>query len=424
MSAAADVVVVGGGVVGVCCALEFLREGRKTTILSRDIPGEETAVPASCGLIAPGEVAPLSKPGIWRKAPAWLLNPTGPLSIRASALPEVLPWFARFAANSTPRRNDEIAESLAALTRRAMQSHMEMLAPLGLRGLIRNRPLLRAFSTRDGFKHGKREAERFQRRLGFAATILEGESAREAEPALAPGFAGAVLMDDWRAVSNPGAYVKKLAEAFVENGGVVARGEARDFESENGRVAAVVDANGGRTKSGQFVLAAGAEIRALAARIGVYLPITGVLGYHTFIEDPGLELRCATGWEEGGFAVTPYEDGVGAAGTVEFAGVRTKPNFQRARVIAERAKKLLPGLRTERGKELAGRRPMCPDTLPVIGPAPTRRNVFIAGGHGQLGLTLAPITARLVADLAAGRECAVSPHPYRPERFGRGLRNA
>ena len=132
MSESADVVVVGGGVVGVCCALALLREGRKTAILSRDSPGEETAIQASCGLIAPGEVAPLSKPGIWRKAPGWLLNPAGPLAIRPAALPRILPWLLRFAANSTPRRNSQIAESLAALTRLAMPTHMEMLAPLGL----------------------------------------------------------------------------------------------------------------------------------------------------------------------------------------------------------------------------------------------------------------------------------------------------
>ena len=416
-SQSAEVVVVGGGIVGVCCALALLREGRKTAILSRDFPGEETAILASCGLIAPGEIAPLSKPGIWRKAPGWLLNPTGPLSIRPAALPRIFPWLLRFAANSTPRRNDEIAESLAALTRLAMQSHMEMLAPLGLQNLIGGRPLLRAFSSRSGFEHGKREAARFQRRLGFAADILEGEAAREAEPTLAPGFAGAILMDDWLSVSDPRIFVKKLAGAFVENGGIVLRGEARDFESEDGRVLAVCDSAGGRTRAERFVLAAGTATKALAARMNVFLPIEGVAGYHTFIENPGVKLHCATGWEEGGFIVTPYADGLGAAGTVEFSGIQAKPNYARARIIVERAKKLLPGLQAENGTARAGWRPMCPDTLPVIGPAPTRRNVHIAGGHGQLGLTLGPITARLIADMIAERESAVPLRPYRADRF-------
>ena len=418
--AAADAVVIGGGVVGVCCALALQRDGRQTALLSRDSPGDETASAASCGLIAPGEVAPLSRPGIWRKAPGWLFNPRGPLSIKPSALPEMLPWLLRFAANAAPRRNDEIAESLAALTRRAPESHLEMLTPLGLRDLIRNRPLLRAFSSRAGFEHGKQEARRFQRRLGFAAKILEGEAAREAEPALAPGFAGAILMDDWRAVSDPRVYVKKLADAFAARGGTILRGEARDFESADGRVQAAKTADGGTVGAAEFVLAAGTGVQALAARLGVWLPIAGVSGYHVFIAEPGVALRCATGWEEGGFAVTPYDGGVGAAGTVEFSGVRARPDFRRAKVILARAKILLPGLRTEGGTERAGWRPMCPDTLPVIGRAPTRRNVFIAGGHGQLGITLAPATAGMIADLVAGRECAVPPHPYRPERFGRG----
>ena len=420
MTAAAEVVVIGGGAVGVCCALALLGEGRKTALLSRDSPGEETAAAASCGLIAPGEVVPLSRPGIWRKAPGWLLDPKGPLSIKPSALPEVLPWFLRFAANATPRRNDEIAESLAALTRRALESHLEMLAPLGLRDLIRVRPMLRAFSTRAGFEHGKQETNQFQRRLGFAATILEGAAAREAEPALAPGFAGAILMDDWRAVADPRDHVKKLAAAFAARGGIILRGEARDFESADGEVRAARTATGEKIGAAQFVLAAGVGAKALAARLDVDLPIAGVAGYQVFIAEPGVELRCATAWEEGGFAVTPYDDGVGAAGTVEFSGIRAGPDFRRARAIAARAKKLLPGLRTEGGTERAGWRPMCPDTLPVIGRLPTHRNAFIAAGHGQLGLTLGPATARLVADLAAGRECAVSPHPYRPERFGRG----
>ena len=418
----ADIAVVGGGVVGACCALALLREGREVALVSRDSPGDETAAVASCGLVAPGEVMPLSRPGVWRKAPGWLLNPTGPLSIKPAALPEILPWLLRFAACASAKKNDDIAEGLAALSRSARADYDKILAPLGLRNLVRDRPTMRVYSSPAEFESAKRDAERFQRRLGFAAKILSGDEAREAEPALAPGFAGAVLMDDWRTIADPRFFVKKIAAAFADNGGRILRGEARDFESDGDSVRAVCLADGSRIEAAQFVLATGANLKTLAARLGARLPIVGVSGYQVFMENPGVRLRGAVGWEEGGFLVTPYDDGIGAAGTVEFSGTDSKPDFRRAKAIATRAKKMLPGLKTENGAERVGWRPMCPDTLPIIGRAPARRNVFIAGGHGQLGVTLAAVTARLIADLSAGRESDVSLRPYRPERFGRGAK--
>ena len=152
-------------------------------------------------------------------------------------------------------------------------------------------------------------------------------------------------------------------------------------------------------------------------RLGVSLPLAGIAGYQVVLPDPGVEIRHSVIYADGGFCFAPMTRGLQIGGTIEFAAEGAEPNFQRADVILEKARAVLPQLRTEGLHYGIGCRPFLPDTKPVIDRAPALPNVLLAVGHGQLGLTLGATTGRLIADLAARRTPAVDLAPFSCTRF-------
>ena len=169
------VVIIGGGVVGVCCALQLQRDGRAVTIVERNPPGEGTAW-ASCGLIAVSEIVPLSRPGILRQVPGWLFDPTGPLWLRPASVPGLLPWFTRFVLNARPRRIETLAARLAALTGGALEDYRALLRPLGLGDLIRDQPVLELYDTESGLVRERGHHE-LRRACGFRIDEISGAEA-------------------------------------------------------------------------------------------------------------------------------------------------------------------------------------------------------------------------------------------------------
>ena len=410
------VVVIGGGVVGACCALQLQRAGRTVILVERNLPGDST-VQSSCSLIAVGEIIPLSRPGILRRAPGWLLHPAGPLRIRPHAAPGLIPWFARFAANGSAARVRLTAAHLAALTATAMDDTRALLASIGHDDLLGDAPVIALYDTDADFA-GDRPWHDTRRAHGFAVDEISGAAAADLEPALAHDFKRAVVHRDWRVIADCRRLLTAITDAFRAGGNAtVVRGEVVAFQKNRERVTGIILGNGDIIDAGAAVIAAGAWSKSLAAQVGAHIPLAAAAGYHTLARNPGVRLRHAVIYPAGGFTVTPCTEGLAIAGTVEFTRLGARPDYRRARVIARKAKRVLPRLNTAPGGESIGYRPLCPDTLPVIGPAPATTNVLIATGHGQLGLTLAATTAKLIAQLVARQTPAITLQPYRATRF-------
>ena len=409
------IAIIGGGVVGLCCALMLQREGRDVVVVERGEPGE-SAVAASCGFVAVGEVVPLSKPGILRQVPGWLLDTKGPLRLRPDALPGILPWFLRFMASARPKRLHEISDQLAALTRTAHEDFQDLLQPLGLTHLIGKHAVIEMYETA-----AELEAERphidARRALGFETTILTPDEMAELEPDVARDFHRAARLERWYAVADTQGFVQKLEEAYRAAGGVFQKGEAIGFLTNDNAVTGLKLRDGTNLNADQIIIAAGAWSKDLIAQLGTKVSLEGVAGYQTILEDPGVSLSHPVVYAKGGFAITPQESGLAIAGTIEFSGLRAQPDYRRAKIIVEKAKRVLPGLKKGSSFERVGYRPLCPDTIPIIDKLPAAPNVIAATGHGQLGLTMGATTARIVADLAAGRHPALDLSPYRVTRF-------
>lgn len=414
------VVVIGGGVVGIACALELQEHGHRVTVLEPGVPGEGASW-ASCGSIAISEVVPLSKPGMLARVPGWLLNPAGPLAIRPSAMMSQIPWHARFAANARAERIKTISKEIATISALAMDDTLGLLTRLNLSNLIGTRPIIELYDTPEGLTH-EQPYHDLRRALGFQIRNVSGGEAREIEPAIAADFACAAVMEDWRSITDPKRFVGALHDAFVARGGIVHPMKATGFDRAGGRVLAVRDTAGQRIAADEFVVAAGIASRLLAATIDVRLQMEGVIGYQNSLTAPGVDVRHGLIYAEGGFGITPYESGLAIAGSIEFARMDAAPNWRRADILARKAGRVLPGLQAAPCEKRIGRRPLTPDTKPIIGRARTVDNVVFATGHGQLGVTLAATTGRFVRQIIGGDAPNVDLTPFSPDRFKAGVR--
>ena len=409
-------VVIGGGIVGVCCALYLQRDGYAVTLVDPADPGDSTAK-WSCGQISVGEIIPLSKPGILRKVPRWMLDQTGPLALRPSALPGIVPWLVRFMACARHSRITEIAEALATLTQDVFEDYAPLLDECDDKALLRQRPIIEVFDSADGVEH-ERAHMALRASLGFESQVLNAAEIGDLEPALAGRFSHGILLPQWRFVSDTEGFIAALTKSFIANGGMRIRSTVTRIDEDSGRATGVTLANGERVPASQIVVAAGTGARRFFSQLGISVPLEAVAGYQVLLPEPHVEFRHSVIYADGGFCFTPMLRGLQIGGTIEFAGRDAAPNFKRAEIILAKAKRVLPGLKTEGYEMGVGYRPFLPDTKPVIDRSRRLPNVLMAIGHGQLGLTLGATTGRLIGDLAAGRTTKQDLMPFSAYRFG------
>lgn len=406
--------VVGAGIVGTCCALSLARDGHRVTLIDRDEPGTGCSF-GNAAMIQTGHCVPMATPGILRKVPGMLLDPKAPLVIRWKHLARLTPWLMRLAREATPSRMDRNAAALAALLGHAKAAHLDLVGEADAEALIRHRGELYVYRSRAAFDAARADAE-YRRARGVVVEELTGGALRQMEPALARDVDYGYYQPDSLHTVSPLRLTQAYADAFQRLGGKIQRAEILDIDMGPDGPRAL------RTPTGpievdELVIATGAFSGPFAKRLGLKVPLESARGYHLALSDPGVELKGPVLDGEIHFGVIPMADGVRLAGTIEFASLTEPPNDARADMLLPMAKALIPSLRSESGVRWMGHRPAIPDSLPVIGRAPHHKSVYLAFGHGQLGLTLGAVTGRMIAEIAAGRETAIDPTPYRADRF-------
>ncbi|WP_373421913.1 NAD(P)/FAD-dependent oxidoreductase [Burkholderia multivorans] len=408
-------VVIGGGIVGVCCALYLQRDGHAVTLIDPAAPGDSTAK-WSCGQMAVSEIIPLSKPGILKKVPGWLLDQSGPLALRPGALPGILPWFFRFVASARHAKIVSIAQAMATLTHDVYTDYAPLLDACGDSALLGQHPVLEVFDDPAGIAHEQPHLE-LRQSLGFQSQRLTATEIADLEPALAGRFRHGLLFPEWRAVNDTEGFIAALTASFEAQGGRRVRANAARIDEADGRATGVMLTSGEHIAAAHVVVAAGTGSRQFFGALGVRVPLEGIAGYQALLADPGVAFRHSVIYADGGFCFSPMTRGLQIGGTIEFAGRNAQPNFRRADIILEKAKRILPELRTARVEYGVGYRPFLPDTKPIIDRSKRLPNAYMAFGHGQLGLTLGATTGRLIADLAAGRPTRQNLAPFSAYRF-------
>ena len=406
-----DIAILGAGVVGLAIAERLVAEGREVVLVDPGPPGMGASY-GNAGTVADYAVMPVGTPSVLRNLPSLLFDRMSPLAIRRAALPSLTPWLLRFAQQSLPGPAARNAAAIARLVADACPSWQGLAERIGGTAILQNRGCLYLYETAAAFRAA--EADMAGRRaLGIAVELISPEVLAQMEPGLPPVQGGAAFFPQAVFMADPGAMVQLLARQLQQRAEIVqARGErlTRQFDG------IVVEGPGLRLHARRVIVAAGAHSRALARQAGDRVPLDTERGYHLEWDMVQPRLTRPTCPTTRGFYLCPMSGRLRVAGTVELGGLTAPPSPHRIARLLEGARAIFPDL-GEPARSWMGFRPSLPDSLPVIGPSRGGAEVIHAFGHGHIGLTLAPITARIVADLVAGRAPEMDIAPYLPSRF-------
>ena len=407
-------VVIGAGIIGTAIAHDLQRRGRQVVLLDRDTPGRGASF-GNMASIAVTEFMPASRPSVWKQIPGWMLDPEGPVRVRPSYMPRLVPWFLRFIAASRPSKLRALEAQGAALCARALDDTLALLRETGLQDQISDEGCLSLYADEAEFKADRDHIEILER-FGFPHEVIGRQAIKALEPELSDSIGLAVRFPQNRSMKDPYTLVLALAERFIALGGRVEQGDVVGFTRSDAMRDVVL--MGGRTiPADEVVICAGAFSARLAGMLGEPIPLETERGYHTQIMAPGITMEHSIIWPAKAFMVTPTAGGIRVGGTVEMAGLDAAPDYRRAKVTVKRAREALPNLRCEDAIEWMGHRPALPDTVPILSASARTKGLFYATGHGHLGLTYAATTARLMGDLITGARPALDLHPYRINRF-------
>jgi len=409
-----DAVVVGAGIVGISAAINLLAKGFRVRLMDPEPPGQGTSF-GNAGVISPWSCIPQSMPGVLTKVPKWLLDPLGPVSLRWAYVPQLIPWLVRFIRAGQADRLPAIADAMLALNRWNADLYREMLDGTGHEGLVRDSLYLHIYRSPGGADLSRPEWSMRSER-GVPVEAISGDELREIEPDLAPDYQSAAVIRQQARTVDPGAIGRVLTEDFQRRGGEVIEARTTRIRPQPDGVVRL-DSSAGEQVADLVVVSAGAWTRDLVKPLGVKLPLEAERGYHLVFPEPGVVANNTIMEADAKFVANSMSMGMRMAGTGEFAGIDAPPDYRRATMFETLGKRMFPKLNTADAEPWMGRRPSFPDSLPVIGPLPGYPNIIVAAGHGHLGLTGAPMTGRLVGQMAAGETPNIDMAPYRADRF-------
>lgn len=393
------IAVIGAGIVGVCIAHELRKRGREVVLIDRDEPGSGCSF-GNSGAISEGSVVPLAMPGVLKSVPGMLCDPEGPLYLPPGYLPRALPWLARFALSARPAAAMDAASRLAALHRNALQLHLDLAREAGAPELILRRGHLYLYPD-EAVLAKDRAGWRLREQYGFRVERLDRDGILALEPGIAERYRIGMFLADHATVTNPWRYVQSIFQHYVALGGEYLRAEVRRLAPgpAGWRIEYADGAPQGAAE--QVVVAAGAWSRRLLDPLGVHLPLESQRGYHVQFEG-GAEVSRTVVLADRKVFVTPMETGLRVGGTVEIGGLSAAPSPRRSQALLRIALSAFPSLGGRGFSTWMGHRPCMPDSVPRIGPTLGPAGLWLAVGHGHLGLTDSAGTAQIIADGISG----------------------
>jgi D-amino-acid dehydrogenase len=411
--------VIGAGMVGVCAASWLQRDGHSVFLVEAGEPGHGASF-GNAGCFNGSSVTPLSMPGVINNVPRWLFDPLGPLSLRWSYLPAIAPWLLRFIRAGTPDGVRVQARALRPLVGPTLEALRPLASAAGAEDLVHRLGHLYVYRSTESLAKD-RLAWELRRENGVEIDEFDADELRQLEPALSRDYVRGVLVRENGHTSNPLGLVERLVAQFLRSGGELVHARAHAFRLEGRRLAAI-QTDAGDLPADAAIVCAGAYSKPLAAALGDRVPLETERGYHLMISNPEIMPRIPTADADGKFVATPMDTGLRFAGTVELAGLAAPPDWRRARMLLVQGRKMLPGLSASHPEESIsvwmGHRPSLPDSLPVLGLSSATPDVVYAFGHGHVGMTAAPMTGKVVADLVTGRAPAIDIAPFGAGRFG------
>jgi D-amino-acid dehydrogenase len=407
-----DTVVLGGGIVGVSVAVHLQRRGLSVALVDRKAPGNETSL-GNAGLIQREGVYPYALPRDFAALARYAGNRQTDVRYHPGALPKFLPFLSRYWYHSRADRHAEIARAYSTLIEHCVTEHQQLIDAAGAQELLRTGGWLKVFRTERAMQKSVAEAQRWQAEYAVEFEALDRAALHEAEPALSDVLVGGVRYTSSNSVSDPNGLVTAYARLFEKLGGKVLIGDAGTLEPSWS-----VMTRDGRVEAKAIVVAMGPWSGDIAGKLGYRLPLAVKRGYHMHYAAPqGVRLNQPVLDPEVGFLITPMVRGIRLTTGAEL-GLRDSARTPvQLTAVEPLARDIFPlGARLDH-EPWMGCRPCTPDMMPIIGPAPRHDNVWFAFGHAHHGLTLGPVTGRLIAEMITGERTLVETQPFRVDRF-------
>jgi len=411
------VAVIGAGVVGAMSALHLSRAGYEVTVVDRGTVGGGCSH-ANCGYVSPSHVLPLATPEAFWSSLRAMLSKNSPLKIVPRLDSALWGFLIRFARRCNTRDMLASAAAIRPLLASSRELYPRLIEEERIDCEWEAKGLLFVFKSEPAFEHYAHIDELLTTRFATPATRYAGEALTALEPALRPGLAGAYHYEG-DAHLRPDRLMSGLHEVLLRHRVEIRSGCDLTEFVKVGSTATAIRTSQGDIEADAFVLATGAWTPLVGGQLGCRIPIQPGKGYSITMARPARSPKIPMIFEEDRVAVTPFRSGYRIGSTMEFGGYNTSLNPARIQLLRDRAK---PYMHESEGEPITekwfGFRPMTPDSLPLIGATPAMGNVWLAAGHNMLGLSMAPATGRLIAEMIGGDTPHIDPAPYSAKRFG------
>lgn len=413
MNAQTRIAVIGAGIVGCSCALWLQRKGIAVTLIDPDDPGSGTSS-GNAGTIADYGCVPVNNPDLFKRLPSLLTSRDSPLSLNLGYALSHPSWMIKFLGNCREHKVARITRILGKLLAKTYEGLDPLLDMAEARDLMRQHGCMYVYESEQQFQAAQ-PSNQARRAQGFDYVELDRADIQDLEPALKLPFERGLLFESASHVIDPQALCQRYFACFQRNGGEFIRQRAVAIEQDTDSVLLRLD-NGGNLQPDRIVVAAGAFSKSIAGLPMGMLPLDTERGYHVQFNDMQHLLTRPVSWNAAGFYATPMQHGMRIAGTVEIAGFSAAHNPRNLAFLTRKARAMLD-LPERPDQEWLGFRPTLPDALPVIGYSSGSEYVLFAFGHQHIGLTLAGITGKLIAELANGEKPSHNIAPFNSRRF-------
>ena len=411
---AKDIIVVGGGIVGICSALLLQQSGHNVRLIDAKEPGRETSY-GNAGVLAEASFLVLNSPALLRMLPRMLLNQTLKLRVNHLFLLKRLPWFLKFLSYCRRAHVLHAAGALRQLLTMSLAIHKDLIQAAGVGHLLRQTGWLKLFRTEVGFTEFCKELKVIKS-FGARFTVYDREHLRQIEPGLEPIYCKAVLMDDTCTVSSPAELSDAYVRLFQAAGGVVEQTKVTALNQQEG--VWCVQCRAQKFTADEVVLAAGAWSAEMASWLGYKIPMAWERGYHLHLQPgDGPALRRPIHDIEAGFVMSPMNQGMRVTSGVELTDRDAPPNYRQINYSVEMARQAYNMKERVDQTPWMGRRPTLIDSLPMIGAAPRHDGLWFNFGHQHLGLSLAPGSAQLLKALIENSPPPTTAAAFSPTRF-------